>query len=374
MVALLLVAVVSAATVKSSKKGKKAIVKNSEDCAGVYPCLIFDEDFNDFDLDVWQHEITASGGGNWEFQIYTNNRSNSYTKGGTLYIKPTLTSDKYSEQFLTTGTVDLWGGTESSVCTSNYLWGCMRTGTPDNLINPIMSARIRTVQSFNFRYGRAQVLAKMPKGDWIWPAIWMMPEKEAYGGWPASGEIDMCESRGNLNLVDADGVHIGCNSAGATMHWGPFWPHNGYMKTHGDRLSNFADSFHLYEVQWDENGVKLFIDDDLVVDATPPAGGFFEWGQFGVDPASNPWQYSSNPKLAPFDQPFYFILNVAVGGTNGFFPDTGNNGANPKPWSNTSPTAFKDFYAAKNQWFPTWNGEDAAMQVQYIKVWKLQDD
>ena len=54
----------------------------------------------------------------------------------------------------------------------------------------------------------SQVRAKNPTGDWLWPAIWMLPVKQAYGGWPASGEIDIMESRGNLNLVK-DGVNIG---------------------------------------------------------------------------------------------------------------------------------------------------------------------
>ena len=66
---------------------------------------------------------------------------------------------------------------------------------------------------------------------------------------------------------------------------------------------------------------------------------------------------------------FYFILNVAVGGQNGFFPDVPE-----KPWKNSSPTAMKDFWEAKDQWYPTWNGEDAAMKVNYIRAWKLEDN
>ena len=72
---------------------------------------------------------------------------------------------------------------------------------------------------------------------------------------------------------------------------------------------------------------------------------------------------------------FFFILNVAVGGTNGYFPDGWTNANGPKPWSNESPTAHKDFWLAKNDWYPTWNpdqndGEDAALKINYIRVWK----
>lgn len=66
-----------------------------------------------------------------------------------------------------------------------------------NYNNPIRSARLRTVNSFSAKYGRVVIRAKMPKGDWIWPAIWMLPKHAEYGSWPSSGEIDIVESRGN---------------------------------------------------------------------------------------------------------------------------------------------------------------------------------
>ena len=69
-------------------------------------------------------------------------------------------------------------------------------------------------------------------------------------------------------------------------------------------------------------------------------------------------------------------MNVAVGGTNGFFGDDWTNGGYPKPWNNQSPTAFLDFWNAKNNWYPTWkpeenDGENVAMLVDYLRVWKL---
>ena len=72
-------------------------------------------------------------------------------------------------------------------------------------------------------------------------------------------------------------------------------------------------------------------------------------------------------------------MNVAVGGTNGFFSDSHINEGYPKPWSNTSPTGPKDFWSAKNNWYPTWNpytnnGEDAAMAINYVRVTKLKPD
>jgi beta-glucanase (GH16 family) len=348
------------------------------DCTS-YPCLIFEDNFDTFNMDTWQHEMTAGGGGNWEFQYYTNNRSNSYVRDGNLFIKPTLTEDKYGAGFVSSGTLDLWGGTPASVCTSNAYYGCLRAGNAENYINPVQSARLRSVDSFTVRYGRIEVSAKMPTGDWIWPAIWMMSKRENYGGWPASGEIDIVEARGNLDLQDESGVQKGVNAAASTMHWGPFFPYNGYAQTTGERHSNYGQTFHTYAVEWDEAAIRLYIDNELVVDASPPAGGFWEMGNFGLGDQANPWVNAENKVMAPFDTEFYFLLNVAVGGTNGYFPDTWTNANGAKPWSNQSPTSFREFWNARDTWYPTWNptasnGENAAMQIDYIRVWKQKAD
>lgn len=91
----------------------------------------------------------------------------------------TLTADVYGESFLSSGLLDIWGNTPASVCTSNADYGCFRQGTGTNYINPIQSARLRTVHSFNFRYGRVEVEAKMPKGDWLWPGK-SLPQSKPY--------------------------------------------------------------------------------------------------------------------------------------------------------------------------------------------------
>lgn len=84
----------------------------------------------------------------------------------------TLTADVYGEAFLSSGMLDIWGNTPASVCTSNADYGCFRQGTGTNYLNPLQSARLRTVHSFNFKYGRVEAEAKLPKGDWLWPGRW----------------------------------------------------------------------------------------------------------------------------------------------------------------------------------------------------------
>ncbi|XP_077981940.1 beta-1,3-glucan-binding protein-like [Glandiceps talaboti] len=335
--------------------------------------LIFEDTFDKLNLDNWQHELTAGGGGNWEFQFYTNNRSNSYTRDGLLYIKPTLTEEAFGEGFVTSGVLDLWGASPADLCTGHAWWGCERVGTPTNIINPIQSARLRSVYSMSTKYGRIEVRAKMPSGDWIWPAIWMLPTRNPYGGWPASGEIDLVECRGNENLKDPFGNSVGTDQMGSTMHWGPYWPHNGWEKTHTTRYAStgtFASDFHVYALEWTPTDMRFFLDGEEILVVDPGAGGFWEYGDFHTDLpfADNPWK--EGDKLAPFDEEFYIIMNVAIGGTTGFFGDALDNGEIcPKPWTNVSPIAPKEFWDAKDCWYPTWNGEDSALQVDYVRVW-----
>lgn len=80
----------------------------------------------------------------------------------------------------------------------------------------------------------------------------------------------------------------------------------------------------------------------------------------------DPWSHTGRPNT-PFDQDFFLILNVAVGGTNGFFPD----GVGNKPWGNQSPTAPKEFWDAQKSWYPTWaNGTERGLTVKSVKMWK----
>jgi beta-glucanase (GH16 family) len=111
-----------------------------------------------------------------------------------------------------------------------------------------MSGRVSTVNSVKVKYGRVEVRAKLPKGDWLWPAIWLMPVHNEYGPWPASGEIDVMESRGNVNYPKEFGG--GPESFGSTLHWGSDFYTNQYMKTHAEYSlktgKTFADDFHTF--------------------------------------------------------------------------------------------------------------------------------
>lgn len=149
--------------------------------------LIFEEYFSRLDKRKWQPEVTFWGGGvriiffwnnfncssieniffffkkNGEFEWYSVDDENSFANDGKLYIKPTLTEDKIGRDKLLHGYIKLQN------CTDQNEENCERQAGGDIIINPIRSARLITKESFSFKYGRAEVTAKIPTGDWLWP-------------------------------------------------------------------------------------------------------------------------------------------------------------------------------------------------------------
>ncbi|CAD7089074.1 unnamed protein product [Hermetia illucens] len=345
-----------------------AIRRNDGFCSGE---LIFEDNFDKLNFKYWEHESTLSGEGNSEFQWYTNNRSNSYTENGILHIKPTLTSEIYGEAFLSSGTLSIQGD-----CTNAADSGCERTGTPRKIINPIRSARLRTLKSFSFKYGRVEVKAKLPAGDWLWPAIWMLPTNNPYGSWPASGEIDIMESRGNRNLV-LNGVDWGTQRVQSTLHFGPAPQFHSFETTAFSKNTandqGYHLDFHRFQFEWSPDRIAFKID-DVEVGTVDVGNGFWDRVGFGAKypGLANPWK--GGEKSAPFDQEFHLIINLAVGGV-AFFPD---NVSNPdgKPWLNTSPTAITEFWEARNAWLKTWHyydreNTDSHFQIDYVRVYGL---
>ncbi|CAG9838766.1 unnamed protein product [Diabrotica balteata] len=331
--------------------------------------LIFEDNFDDLNLDKWKHEDTLAGGGNNEFEWYTNSRNNSYTSNGILHIKPTFVADELGEQFLQSATVDL-----GNKCTNPHNFGCKRTGSPSEILNPVKSARLRTLDTFSFIYGKVEVRAKVPTGDWLWPAIWLLPNKWIENGdWISSGEIDIMETRGNKELIKPDGQNIGTPLLSTTLHWGANAQTNRYAQTHYETTlpEGFDHAYHKYQVEWTPDFIKFSLDDREIGKVVPPSGGFWELGNLQQTGLPNLWKGSS--KMAPFDAEFHLILNLAVGGY--FFPDEADNRSGKKPWSHTSPyrIGMTDFWRNRQQWMPTWNlgTDDSHLKVDYVRVWAI---
>lgn len=150
------------------------------------------------------------------------------------------------------------------------------------------SGKVHTRDKHSFRYGRIEMRAKLPVGGGLWPAFWMMPQDDAYGGWASSGEIDIMESSNAMTTV------------GGALHYGGEWPDN--TSTSGSTNlggTSFADDFHVYAIEWEETQIRWYVDGNLFMSRSNTS-----WWSAGA--TGNPY--------APFDQPFYLILNLAVGG------------------------------------------------------------
>ncbi|KAI9140966.1 concanavalin A-like lectin/glucanase domain-containing protein [Paraphysoderma sedebokerense] len=329
------------------------------------------DEFDNIDQTKWKFANELDGGRNWEFQWYSDRPETTFVQDGKLHIMPQLTADFIGEANML-GEVEGGNFTVNvgDKCTgSAEFFGCTRTATKNgNIINPIMSGKLTS--KFTIKpNSRVEFKARLPRGDWLWPAMWLLPKNEVYGTWPRSGEIDVMESRGNF----IDGK-FGVKSMESTLHWGPSPQRNGFSKTNGHTslpAGTFADDFHTYTLDWTKNGIKMSVDNKPVYSIDfNQVNGFYKFGEFGDLP--NPWAQGSIG--APFDQEFYIILNVAVGGTNGFFPDDMPN----KPWKNTDEMAARKFWEAKDKWFPTWPGAESAgyraLVIDYIRTTPLSDD
>jgi beta-glucanase (GH16 family) len=218
--------------------------------------------FFNYDSNTW-----ISGWGNNELQYYTREPENAWVADGLLHIK--AIKESYN--------------------------GCGYT-----------SAKLKTRKRdgsplFNQTYGKFEFRAKLPTGQGVWPALWMLPQDEKYGGWAASGEIDVMEARGK-----EPGKVLG------TLHYGASWP--GNVNTGKDYVfpagTSIAD-FHVYSLEWEPGEMRWAVDGKVYSTQS------FWWsssktsGDKGVKPAK---EADLNAWPAPFDRPFYIIVNLAVGG------------------------------------------------------------
>jgi len=149
------------------------------------------------------------------------------------------------------------------------------------------SARINTRDRLAIRYGRIEALIRLPAGQGLWPAFWLMPQASTYGPWAASGEIDVLEAR---NLGGSGGNTI----RGGLAYGGP-WPQQVSTGEDYAVAASVTSEFHLYALEWDPTEIRWYVDGTL----------------FAV---RNAWSSTGGAFPAPFDKPFYLLFNVAVGG------------------------------------------------------------
>ncbi|TRM59059.1 glycoside hydrolase family 16 protein [Schizophyllum amplum] len=341
-------------------------------------CLLMEDNFDSGDLntDNWGYEIELGGFGNGEFQMTT--KDNVFVRDGNLYIHPTLTSESIDG-----GYDAIFDGGEWDLgddCTTNNKTACTVKANKDRgkVVNPVMSGRINTKGKVEMAYGRIEVVAKLPKGDWLWPAIWMLPAdaNDTYGDWPVSGEIDIMEARGNSEEYGAQGR----NYVRSSLNYGPLESvinkmYGWYSTKHG----TLADGFHTYAVEWDSQFMRFYTDTRLNAmlelrtrneqESFWTRGDFPETAQNGSAQVVVTNPYEDSWPNAPFDKPFYLIIDVAAGGTSGWFPDN----VGDKPWYDGSLSAMYDFAYSQDTWSATWpdSEEERAFRIDSVKMYEM---
>ncbi|MEN8202158.1 MAG: family 16 glycosylhydrolase [Bacteroidota bacterium] len=156
------------------------------------------------------------------------------------------------------------------------------------------SGRIRTVSKGDWTYCRIEFRAKMPLGKGLWAAVWMLPTDEEYGGWAASGELDIMEYLGHEPNI----VH-------GTLHFGDAWPANKYKGTNYTLSEgDFYSEFHDFALEWVEGEIRWYVD-----------------GHRYQTQGAGDWWSAGEPFPAPFDKQFHLLVNLAVGGNWPGSPD-----------------------------------------------------
>lgn len=220
------------------------------------------------DSEKWGYDLGDHGWGNQELQNYTDTEANALVQDGRLTIRAVK---------------------------SNGDW---------------TSARLVTKGKGDWLYGRIEVKAKLPEGRGTWPAIWMLPTDWVYGGWPASGEIDIMEHVG----YDFGTIH-------GTIHTAAFNHSIGTQLGKSVFVEDVSSAFYVYAVEWTPDTLTWFINDEAYYKIENPGKTYKEW---------------------PFDQRFHLILNIAIGGTWG-----GTQGVDP-------------------------GLEDCTMEVDYVRVYQKE--
>ena len=241
--------------------------------------LVWEDNFDgdSLNLENWNYETHEPGWVNNELQEYTDSTDNIYVKDGELVLK------------------------------------AIKDETEDGV--KYTSGKVTTQNKRDYKYGRFEARLKVPEGQGLWPAFWMMPTDEnLYGSWPRCGEIDIMEVLGHEP-----------EKAYGTIHYGN--PHREQQGTYILDGTTFADDYHVFSVEWEPSEMRFYIDGNLYHTVN-------DWytKQEGDDEKTYP---------APFDQPFYLQFNLAVGGN----------------WPG-NPDETTDF-------------ENAELKVDYVKVYQL---
>ncbi|XP_054015580.1 beta-1,3-glucan-binding protein 2-like [Hylaeus anthracinus] len=312
-------------------------LKQHSVCSGQ---LIFEETFDSFNASRWTIVERFADSPNDEFVMYMNSDKNVEVNNGELHIKPVLTESKFGLEFVRSGILNL------DKCTGVAGTAeCKRNAIGSQILPPVMSGRLNTKQSFNFLYGKVEIRAKLPRGDWIYPLISLESTEPRSEDKKFYCDILVAHSVGNPTLT----THNDEDISGRVLLGGAFAINLDQHLLQDNRMdlpmktssSLWSDDYHVYELEWKSGSVSVKVDGE-------------QYGQQQVT----------------YDVPVYLNMGLAVGG-HILFPDNSTSGNYDKPWRNVASKALYNFYIKKDKWLESWTGSDTGLHIDYIKVWSI---
>jgi hypothetical protein len=362
--------------------------------------FVYGDDFDDnlISVEGWDHYVAITDNNQlYPLNMFVNERTVSYIREdeddeehpSVLVIQARATTDTVPTPVVL-GTSYCASGDVGHNCTfalancDGYLvpqfegatHACSQRVTTPKILPPIKSARL--ISKNTFKYGRFEITARLPCGDWLRARARLVPTDYAHGSGYLSGEIVIFDSRGN-NVTYPSG---GADSITQGIHVGTSTTCDLYS-THSDQLalnhteeiendedlSRLCDDYHLFGVKWDADTIETYLDDAItnkitLYNESDVRGDFWTRGVADCAAGPNPWEGQDDN--APFDQRFNLVIELDVGGYDGFFPDS----MYEKPWVdiNGDNAAPLNFWNARSMWNTTW--EKPTLEIDSVFVYQ----
>ncbi|XP_031346733.1 beta-1,3-glucan-binding protein-like isoform X2 [Photinus pyralis] len=302
--------------------------------------VIFQDKFEGTALNtmLWkvEHKIPTYSEPNSPFNSYENREDTRFIKDNKLHLKPNAVAEAEVR-----GTLNLRDG-----CTGTKETECFYEQRSSFLLPPVKSAKI--VSKTSFKYGKVEIRAQLPRGDWIFPIIQLESAQKDIAN---PSKIWIAYSRGNTKLIMSDPNDIDVRKfsdndiGGRLLLSGPVAeveePERSRRLVHKYANQPFFDDYHIYGLLWTKNEMRFYIDSE-------------EYGSVDLKSLTE-----------NFDRECVLSLGVGVGGLFDFPEGVSSN---KKPWKNEDRHAIKRFFEGKPTWLQTWDDEKSCLIVDYVQV------
>ncbi|CAH0730013.1 unnamed protein product, partial [Brenthis ino] len=318
--------------------------------------LIFSEDFTTGieNLTQWQFENMYPQEPDYKFNVYLTMAVTSIDDG-ILKIKPEPTKQSIIENYIDDSTnLNIITRCTGQIATNE----CYKVVSGPHIMPPVISGKITTRKSFNFKYGKIEVRAKLPVGDWLIPEINLEPCDHVYGKLHyGSGLIRIAFARGNSNLSN--------ELFGGAIIYDKEPIRSRFLKKRIHESTIWGDDYHNYTVVWGPTSIEMFVDGESYgyLNSTKLESDLADINMIDSNLEMQKSVWNRGNILAPLDEMFYISLGVTVGGIHNFPV------SDAKPWRDSSPKAMLKFKKNKKTWYPTWTSSE--MLVEYVKVYAL---